>query len=225
MATTEGAQAPDRRVRRTRRRIAEAYARLRSRGGRVTVKDLCELADINKTTFYQHYRDIRDLETSLEAQLVDDLIDEVEHPDYIVSDNQLGMFELARAYARNKARIEELIAPERFPILTSRVEAELERRICERHPELVADRERRIMLTFLVRGSVDAFFAHMGEPDVEGLVATINNVRQCLVRGYVPMGRGATEKGTPAPGPGALTGRVPAPGPGASAEGRLRPCH
>ena len=225
MATTEGAQAPDRRVRRTRRRIAEAYARLRGRGGRITVKELCELADINKTTFYQHYRDIRDLELSLEAQLVEDFLDEVEHPDYIVSDNQLGMFELARAYARNRARIEGVIAPERFPILTSRVEAGLESRICERHPELVADRERRIMLTFLVRGSVDAFFAHMGEPDVEGLIATINNVRQCLVRGYVPMGRNTPAEETPALGSDAPAEGTPAPGSGTPEEGRRRPCH
>lgn len=53
----------DRRVRRTRTAIQSAFLKLifEKDINKITVKELCERADINKSTFYLHYRDIYDL--------------------------------------------------------------------------------------------------------------------------------------------------------------------
>ena len=53
----------DRRVKRTRNAIQSAFSKLilEKELNKITVKELCELADINKSTFYLHYRDIYDL--------------------------------------------------------------------------------------------------------------------------------------------------------------------
>ncbi|MBP2242926.1 AcrR family transcriptional regulator [Cytobacillus eiseniae] len=39
----------------------------------ITVKELCELADINRSTFYAHYKDHYDLLTQMEDELIEDM--------------------------------------------------------------------------------------------------------------------------------------------------------
>ena len=53
----------DRRIRRTQAAINTAFLNLilEKELNKITVKELCEKADINKSTFYLHYRDIYDL--------------------------------------------------------------------------------------------------------------------------------------------------------------------
>ena len=50
----------DLRVEKTERGIKNAFIELRSKKPleKITIKELCELACINKSTFYSHYRDI-----------------------------------------------------------------------------------------------------------------------------------------------------------------------
>lgn len=40
----------------------------------ITVKEICELADINRSTFYSHYTDVFDLLHSIEDEIVADMI-------------------------------------------------------------------------------------------------------------------------------------------------------
>lgn len=184
----DGAQV-DRRVRRTKRRITEAYLDLRRRGERITVTGLARAADINKTTFYQHYRDIEDLARSVEDGLIATFLDDIEHPEYFVSDRQRGMYEISRAFARNSREIFSLYPVDKLPALATRVEAAFEERVLERRPELRDDRERRLMLTFLIHGSFDTFFEHLRDDDLGWVVSVLNNIRECLVRGYEPLDR------------------------------------
>ena len=60
----------DARVRYTRMRIREAFLRcLREKPvNKITVTELCELAEINRATFYTHYRDPFDLLERLEEE-------------------------------------------------------------------------------------------------------------------------------------------------------------
>ncbi|GEN45453.1 TetR/AcrR family transcriptional regulator [Alkalibacillus haloalkaliphilus] len=39
----------------------------------VTVKEICELADVNRSTFYTHYADQYDLLTKIENEIIDDM--------------------------------------------------------------------------------------------------------------------------------------------------------
>lgn len=56
----------DKRVEKTECALRSAFSRLISQKkvNEITVKELCRLADINKSTFYLHYHDIYDLEKS-----------------------------------------------------------------------------------------------------------------------------------------------------------------
>lgn len=61
----------DRRIRRTRAAIQSAFLKLiyEKDINKITIKELCERADINKSTFYLHYQDIYDLETQFKEDL------------------------------------------------------------------------------------------------------------------------------------------------------------
>ncbi|MDQ7094675.1 TetR/AcrR family transcriptional regulator [Desulfosporosinus sp. PR] len=65
----------DRRVRKTEQAIQAAFAKLLSEKSmeNITVKHLCETADINKSTFYLHYKDIYDCADCLRDAIVDEL--------------------------------------------------------------------------------------------------------------------------------------------------------
>ncbi len=53
----------DRRVRKTRRQLKECLTRLlkEKKIQDITVRELAEMADINRGTFYLHYKDVFDL--------------------------------------------------------------------------------------------------------------------------------------------------------------------
>lgn len=60
----------DIRIEKTERAIKNAFLELRSRKplGKITVKELCSLAAINKSTFYSHYEDIYALSDKMESE-------------------------------------------------------------------------------------------------------------------------------------------------------------
>lgn len=80
--------AEDRRVRKTKKAIQDVFCELtkEKRLNEITVKELCARADINKSTFYLHYRDIYDLAKSIQNILMQDIcsvIDEYAYDEII----------------------------------------------------------------------------------------------------------------------------------------------
>ena len=63
---------PDRRVLRTKKNIHQAFLQLLSEKSlsQITVKELSDLADINRKTFYMYYSNIEDIFAELEDELV-----------------------------------------------------------------------------------------------------------------------------------------------------------
>lgn len=65
----------DRRVRYTKMVIKESFVKLLKQKplSKITIKELCDIADINRATFYAHYTDQYDLLSRIENDLVDDI--------------------------------------------------------------------------------------------------------------------------------------------------------
>ena len=63
----------DLRVQKTRQNIFNAFITLREKYPleKITVKELCEHAQISKQTFYLHYRDLYDLSERIESSMID----------------------------------------------------------------------------------------------------------------------------------------------------------
>ena len=62
----------DLREKKTERNIRNAFLAIRTRKQleKITVRELCESAEISKATFYLHYRDIYDLSETLQKDVV-----------------------------------------------------------------------------------------------------------------------------------------------------------
>ena len=65
----------DRRVRYTKKVIQESFVRLLGEKelSRITVKEICEVADVNRATFYAHYADAYDLMTKMQEELLENV--------------------------------------------------------------------------------------------------------------------------------------------------------
>ena len=81
----------DLRVKKTKNSIINAFLKLRAKKSleRITVKELSDLAEINKATFYLHYKDIYDLSETLENELFERVFNNIEHPNSALSDPKL----------------------------------------------------------------------------------------------------------------------------------------
>ena len=66
----------DRRVRKTKRQLRLALMKLMADKSikDISVRELAAIADINRGTFYIHYKDVYDLLSSLEDELADGLV-------------------------------------------------------------------------------------------------------------------------------------------------------
>ena len=65
----------DRRIRKTKQQLRQSLTTLlkQKRVQDITVRELAELADINRGTFYLHYRDVSDLLNQIEEELLGEL--------------------------------------------------------------------------------------------------------------------------------------------------------
>lgn len=78
----------DIRIEKTRQSIINAFIELRSHKEleRITIKELCEKAQINKSTFYAHYQDIYHLSDTLETEVVVSIMENLTHPERVLDD-------------------------------------------------------------------------------------------------------------------------------------------
>lgn len=149
----------DLRVKRTKNSIINAFLQLRAKKPleRISVKELSELAGINKATFYLHYRDIYDLSESLENELFERIFKSIEHPDAVISDTHLFIKELLDGFTSNQAMIDIIFANERSGILADRIEKSLKDFIYNKYPEYSHIPEIDIFLTYSIKGGYYAF--------------------------------------------------------------------
>ena len=73
----------DIRIEKTERAIKQAFMELRAQKPleKIKVKELCDLACINKSTFYAHYQDIYALANAMEDEMVEVVVESLPHRD------------------------------------------------------------------------------------------------------------------------------------------------
>ena len=77
----------DKRIEATLERVYHAYFKEKKKKSisEIKVIDICKWAEINKTTFYRHFRDIYDLADWAENQLIEEMISHYQHMDQLLS--------------------------------------------------------------------------------------------------------------------------------------------
>jgi len=166
----------DLRVIKTRKRIREAFLELRAAEPleKIKVTRLCELAVINKTTFYKHYQDIYALSEEVENEAILSIIESFDHLNSLFTDPG-GFFKgLYFAFISHKELILTIFSG-RMDILISKVETQL----VSHYPRLNAIPERRILLSLLFWGGSHVLMEAQYPEEV--LLDTLTRATQAII--------------------------------------------
>ena len=144
----------DLRIQKSKQAIVDAFLTLRARKPleKITVRELCDKAMVNRSTFYAHYKDVYDLADRLEEQAVQEILAAIPHPEAALQDTARFTRELFTAFAPRSQRLNVLFSGSRSGLLITRIAAALKEMIFRQHPELEQDPVFQISLTFRIYG-------------------------------------------------------------------------
>lgn len=139
----------DKRMERTRGRIKAAFLELCSKlkPDSIKVTDICSLAKINKTTFYNHYPDFDALANELWDGAVNCVISGFEERDSLFEDPKGYVNGLLRSLERESAQL-RLIFKGKQDVLLSK----LKNGLCEIYEGKFKDTESYMQVRFVIGG-------------------------------------------------------------------------
>lgn len=170
----------DMRIEKTKQSIINAFIEIRSHKEveRITVKELCEKARINKSTFYAHYKDIYDLSDQLETELVDSIMENFSHPENLLQNPADFTKEIFMGYMAKDTLIRTLFSGSRSKFLVQKMESALKALVFSVYPDYRKDPQLNIMLSYLLYGSYYAFYENRKYGDA----SVINSISQLTAR-------------------------------------------
>ena len=145
---------------------------------KIKVKELCDLACINKSTFYAHYQDIYALANAMEDEMVEAVVEGL--PRLTASDvserTEWLAREMFRAFSLHQTEINTLFSGSRQGLFINRVESALSQCIAQSDPSFEQDVVRKIVLSFCVQGCYYTFTSYCGQMDEKRLVALLASI-------------------------------------------------
>lgn len=172
----------DLRVKKTRSSIINAFLQLRAKKPleRITIKELADLAEINKATFYLHYKDIYDLSETLENELFERAFNNIEHPNSVLSEPSLFIREFVETFIANQSLIDIIFGDDRRNILADKFETEVRRFIFEKNPQYKDSPKMNIVLTYVIKGGYYAY-AENARYGVDKVISVIAELAEDIV--------------------------------------------
>ncbi len=149
----------DLREKKTKRSIRNAFLQLRAHKPleRISVKELAELAEISKATFYLHYHDIYELSEYLQQEVIKDIVTDISKPDLFLYDIQKFHTDLIESFYSHQLLIDILFSGSQASMLPINIEKILKEHIFELLPEKRDDVRFNILLSYTIQGG---FFAY-----------------------------------------------------------------
>ena len=128
----------DPRSKKTRRSIINAFLELRARKPleKITVKELCEKAEINKSTFYTHFK----------------IVENLPHPNYVVEQPKVFTEELFAAFRSQASITGTLFSGSQSGHLIVQLNAALRELIFQAYPQYQDDPFFNIYLSYAIFG-------------------------------------------------------------------------
>lgn len=141
----------DLRMVKTRAQIKNAFLSLRERmmPDKIKVKDLCELAMINKTTFYNHYSDTDELSREIDDNAIDMVLSEFSEQKKILVDPRAYVVGLFTALERQSSNLSRVFRGKQEVLCTK-----LEERLRAAHLDLENSPEENMKVSFAIGGVV-----------------------------------------------------------------------
>jgi AcrR family transcriptional regulator len=140
----------DLRMVKTRAQIKNAFLTLREKmmPEKIKVKDICDVAMINKTTFYNHYTDSAELSNEIDEQAIERVVSSFEEKERLLEDPKAYAMGLLRVLERDSAEL-RIIFRGKQEILYAKLEEKLHA-ICGNERTLEDD----IRLSFFIGGFI-----------------------------------------------------------------------
>ncbi len=170
----------DLREKKTRRAITNAFLQLRKNKPleRITVKELAELAEISKATFYLHYKDIYDLSEQLQNEVVDNVIKSISHPESFLTDRAQFTYALFQGFCAQQTMTEILFSGNQSSVLPVRIDEALRAYLYQRFPQV--GKELDMQLTYEILGSYYVFRQYYREHGVEPTLRFLANMSKLM---------------------------------------------
>lgn len=145
----------DLREKKTKRSIKNAFLQLRARKPleRITIKELAELAEISKATFYLHYKDIYDLSNQLQNEVIQNILDSVIQPDVPLLDTVRLARVLSEAFCTHQSLIDILFSGNQAAVLPGRIEQGIKEYVFRTTPGACDDMNLNVLLSYQIYGS------------------------------------------------------------------------
>ena len=176
----------DIRIEKTERAIKQAFMELRAEKPleKIRVKELCDRACINKSTFYAHYQDIYALANAMEDEMVHAVVESL--PRLTASDvserTEWLAREMFRAFTAHQAEISVLFSGSRQGLFINRVEQAMCQCIAQTDPTFETDVVRKVVLSFCVQGCYYTFTTYCGQMDEKRLVTLLASIARAAQR-------------------------------------------
>lgn len=162
----------DLREKKTERAITNAFLSLRSKKPleRITIKELTELAEISKATFYLHYKDIYDLSEQMQSNVIEKILADIKTPDLVISDQEQFTRSLFTSFLAYQSIIDILFSGTQAAILPQRIEQGLRDYIFAYLPEKRDNAHFNILLTYRIQGMYYAYLENYRKYGAETVI-------------------------------------------------------
>lgn len=157
----------DKRIEKTKTAIKHAYIELHTNKPlhKITVKELCDKANINKSTFYVHYKDIYHLADSLKKETISMIIHSIPQSQEYTFDNPADFTkELTVSFAKYRSLINKLFSPEDIATFGNDLEIILKKVIFEKYPHIAQNERVNVILSYCIHGAYHAQMSNQNIP-------------------------------------------------------------
>ncbi len=172
----------DLRIEKTEKAIRNAFLSLRAKKAleKITVKELCGLAMINKSTFYAHYPDIYALSDTLEDEVIQSVLDDIpDNQKYTPSNPELFTKELCFSFLSHLSLITILFSGREQSQLPNRLESRIKETIFRKYPAYRDDVAKNIILSYCIQGAYHSFVNNR-ETDTDLLLSVICSIAKSI---------------------------------------------
>lgn len=141
----------DLRIVKTKKAIQSAFLELRKTTPleKIRVRDLCHIALINKSTFYNHYEDAFALSEEMENELLDKCMEDFEYKDCLLTEPK-KFLENVPAVLEKQEPFLSVLFDGRQDVLYKKIQRQFRKRYT--NPEMTAEEE--VKLTFIIGGTI-----------------------------------------------------------------------
>lgn len=173
----------DLRAKRTRQNIINAFIELRSAKPleKITIKELAELAVINKATFYLHFKDIYDLSDTLENEVIQSAFHDIPGFQDFLTAPYDTTFALFRAFNAQGQLFKIVFGGNRSNVFIEKMEARFKDMANLAYPN--QDKPKvNIYISMLIQGIFHGYMSNREQYEDEVLVTALAHAAESIIQ-------------------------------------------